>query len=141
MPYWIGSFMSGTPIWASTEPSENSTPEWKIDWGWMTISTWSRRRPNRFMISIISKPLFIRVAQSIVIFRPIFQVGCLRAMSGVTSARSPLYLAKAPPEAVRITRRIVLSGAAARGSGLRPWTHWKIADGSESTGTILAFQR
>ena len=41
MQYKIGSFMSGHPSWASTEESANSTIEWMIDWGWITISMWS----------------------------------------------------------------------------------------------------
>ena len=32
--YWIGSFMSGGPSWATIEPSTNSTSEWTIDWRW-----------------------------------------------------------------------------------------------------------
>ena len=37
--------------------------------------------------SMVSMPLFMRVAQSTVILSPMFQVGCLSAWAGVTAAR------------------------------------------------------
>ena len=36
--YWIGSFMSGQPSCAMTEPSQNWTIEWMMLCGWTT--TW-----------------------------------------------------------------------------------------------------
>ena len=46
------------------------------------------------------KPLFIKVAESMVIFAPISQLGCLRASLGVTSSSCSLvYVRKGPPEA------------------------------------------
>ena len=46
-----------------------------IDWGWTTTSICSYGVPNRWWASISSSPLFIRVAESIVILPPIAQVG------------------------------------------------------------------
>ena len=80
--------------------------------------------------SIISKPLFINVAESTVIRGPIFQVGCSRASSGVTSASSDMGRFKnGPPEAVRIRRRTSRLWPARR--------HWSIALCSLSTGRII----
>ena len=45
-----------------------------------------RRSPNRWWASITSRPLFISVAESIVIFAPMLQVGCASASATVTSA-------------------------------------------------------
>ena len=53
-----------------------------------------------------SSPLFISVAESMVIFGPMFHVGCRSASPGVTSASSAADRPrKGPPEAVRISRR------------------------------------
>ena len=53
-----------------------------------------------------SIPLFIRVALSIVIFAPIAQTGCRRAISGVTASSFEAGQSrKGPPEAVRKIRR------------------------------------
>ena len=78
--------------------------------------------------SIISKPLFIIDAESIVIFAPILQLGWLSACSTVTSFNSSYVLPKnGPPEAVKISfLSALLSGA--------PCRHWKIAECSLSTG-------
>ena len=40
-------------------------------------------RPKSHTASMSSRPLFIRVAESMVIFAPIFQLGCLRASARV----------------------------------------------------------
>ena len=68
---------------AISEPSTNSTNEWTADCGWMTTSIFSAGRSKRKCASMISRPLFIIVAESIVIFGPIFQVGCASASSTV----------------------------------------------------------
>ncbi len=58
--------------------------------------------PNRCIASITSKPLFISVAQSIVMRPPMSQVGWFSASSGVTSiSSSRVRPLKGPPEAVR----------------------------------------
>ncbi len=64
---------------------------------------------NSQCASMTSRPLFIIVAESMVILRPIFQVGCLSAWSGLTrSSSSRVKRRNGPPDAVRISRRISL---------------------------------
>ena len=73
----------------------------------MTTSIWSARTPNSQCASITSRPLFISVAESIVIFAPhppgrmAQRVGCgdVRQLE----SRRPR---NGPPDAVRISRRI-----------------------------------
>ena len=118
--------MSGGPIWAFTEPSANSTIEWMVLCGWTTTSILSQGTPNSQWVSITSNALFISVAESIVIFLPIVQVGCCRARSGVTdSISSSGVVRKGPPEAVISNLRISLSS---------PRRHCQMALGSLSTG-------
>src|SRR5437867_2964892 len=78
--------MSGGASCAFTLPSTNSTSECTMLWGWITTSIRSAAKPNSQCASITSSPLFISVAESTVIFLPIFQVGCAKASSGVTWA-------------------------------------------------------
>ena len=56
--------------------------------GGSTTSIRSYGTPKRKCASITSRPLFASVAESIVIFGPMIQVGCASASSGVTSASS-----------------------------------------------------
>ena len=49
---------------------------------------WSASTPNSQCASMTSSPLFINVAESIVIFRPICQVGWRSAASGRTWSSS-----------------------------------------------------
>ena len=59
--------------------------------------------PNRWCASITSRPLFMSVAESIVIFAPIVQVGCRSASAGVTARSSSAARPRnGPPDAVRI---------------------------------------
>ncbi len=92
--------------------------------GWITTSMRSYGTPKRKCASITSRPLLASVAESIVIFGPIDQVGCARASSGVTLASwSAVRPRNGPPLAVRT----MLSGS--------PWSaHWKSAECSLSTG-------
>ena len=61
-----------------------------------------------------SRPLFIIVAESIVIFGPIFQVGWRRASSTVIAENvANARVRNGPPEAVR-TSRFTSAGAPAR---------------------------
>ena len=61
-----------------------------------------------------SKPLFIMVAESIVMRRPIFQVGWFRACSGVTGQSDSAGVSRnGPPEAVS-NRRVTSSETAAK---------------------------
>ena len=75
--------MSGTAICATTEPSRNSTAEWTTLCGWMSTVICSGAAPNRCMASMNSRPLFIIVALSTVIFAPMLQLGWRRASAGV----------------------------------------------------------
>ena len=73
--YEIGTRMSGTPMWASNAPSRKRTSEWTIDDGCTTTSIASYGSPKSQCASISSSPLFASVAESIVIFGPMDQVG------------------------------------------------------------------
>ena len=67
------------------EPSINSTIECIMLWGCISTLILSKGMSNSQWASITSKPLFIRVAESMVTFSPICHEGCLRACSVVTS--------------------------------------------------------
>ncbi len=58
--------MSVTEICARIEPSTNSTSECTVDCGWIVTRTCAGGRSNRRQASMISNPLFIIVAESIV---------------------------------------------------------------------------
>ena len=80
---------------------------------------------------MISSPLFIIVAESMVILLPILQLGWLSAWALVALAMSSRFqVRKGPPDAVRWIFSI--------GAPAEPIRHWKIAECSESTGSILA---
>ena len=114
-----------------TVPSTSSTMEWMMLCGWTTTWISSGVTPKRCMASINSSPLFIIVAESTEIFAPILQLGCFTACSGVTSSSSARLLPlNGPPEPVS---KIFLSSPF-----FLPMRHWKIAECSESTGTISA---
>src|SRR6266542_4386752 len=80
--------MSETPSCATMEPSMYSTIECTIDSGWTTMSMRRGSTPKSQRASLTSSPLFMRVAESIVILSPIDQFGCLSARAGVTSRSS-----------------------------------------------------
>ena len=66
-----------------------------------------RATPNSQCASITSRPLFISVAESIVILRPIRHVGCCSASAAVTPVSSDAVRPRnGPPDAVRMSRRI-----------------------------------
>ena len=71
--------MSGLPSCASTEPSTYSTIEWTMLCGCTTTSIASAGAPNSQCASITSRPLFISVAESTEILRPMRQFGCAQA--------------------------------------------------------------
>ncbi len=75
MAYPIGRRMSGWESWAMVAPSLNSTIEWMIDCGCTTTSMRSKPTPNSSWASSTSRPLFMSVEESTVIFGPIFHVG------------------------------------------------------------------
>src|SRR2546425_859220 len=121
--------MSGRPSWAITERSAYSTSEWMMLSRWTTTSIFEAGMSNSHPASTTSRPLFIRVAESMVILSPIFQFGCLRACSTVTSRSCSLVrFQSGPPEAVRMSRRM--------SSTRCPSMDWKSALCSLSTGKI-----
>ena len=127
--YWIGNLISGTPNCAFTPPSQNCTALWTIDWGWTNTCILSAGTPKSHLASITSKPLFIKDAESIVIFAPISHVGCLSASAAVTYFNcSWVKVRNGPPEQVR--RIFSISFASS------PTKLWKIALCSLSTGKI-----
>ena len=66
----------------------------------------SRGTPNSQCASIISRPLFIMVAESTLILRPITQLGWAQASSGVTVGSSASgRVRNGPPDAVSRIRR------------------------------------
>jgi len=54
------SFMSGTPSWARTEESMNSTSEWTMLCGWMTASICPAPAEEVVWASMISSALFMQ---------------------------------------------------------------------------------
>ena len=87
--------------------------------GWMTTSIAPGGTPNSQCASITSRPLFIIVAESTLILRPITQLGCAQASSGVTPRefRRAARSRNGPPDAVSRIRR---TPAAARLAGDSP---------------------
>src|SRR2546430_10568280 len=93
--------MAITENWASIPPSPNSTQEVIGDWGRTMTLILPGGKLNKRHASITSNPLFIKVAESIVIRRPIFHVGCAKACSTLIEENSDLgVFRKGPPEAV-----------------------------------------
>ena len=127
--------MSGLPSWANTEPSTYSTMEWMMLCGWMITSSCSGGMSKRNWASISSSPLFMSVAESTEILRPIDHLGCLQACSGVAAAiLSGVQVRNGPPEAVRIRRR---TARRASTPVARSGRHWKMALCSLSTGSSV----
>ena len=94
----------------------------------MMTSIFSSGTPNNQWASMISKPLFINVAESIVILFPIFQLGWFSACSTVMDANVSLgVLSSGPPEAVRMILLALFRSSPAR--------HCRIALCSLSIGT------
>ena len=85
--------------------------------------------PKSQRASITSKPLFMSVAESMVIFAPMSHVGCFRASAAVTVCNcSCVNLRKGPPEQVSRIFSISLSPS--------PTRLWKMAECSLSTGRM-----
>ena len=98
----MGVRMSGFPISARTAPSRYCTIEWIMDSGWIITEIWSFCALKSHFASMNSKPLFIMVAESTEIFRPMLQVGCATASSGVIASKGLRSLFRnGPPEPVR----------------------------------------
>jgi len=97
----MGTRMSGCAICASVEPSFHCTRPWTMLCGWIQTSMSAASRPNSQRASITSSPLFIIVAESTEILRPIFQLGWAHASRGVAAAsRSSGQSRNGPPDAV-----------------------------------------
>ena len=129
----MGARMSGRPSWAITEESQNSTIEWTTLWGWPSTSMRSGGMLNNQRASMTSSPLFIMVAESMVIFGPMRQLGWRSASATVTWASfSRGRLRNGPPEAVRIRRRTR--------ERFSPRRAWNMAECSLSTGMIFALR-
>src|SRR5664279_627170 len=101
-------------------PSTNSTREWIVDCGCTMTCTRPGGMSNKRQASITSNPLFINVAESMVILLPIFQVGWLSACCTVIEANSDLGVFRnGPPEAVSQMRST---------SSMRPpRRHWSVS--------------
>ena len=78
--------MSVTEICARIDPSTYSTSECTVDCGCTVTRTWLGGTSNSRQASMTSRPLFSMVAESMVMRRPITQVGCFSACSGVMAA-------------------------------------------------------
>ena len=129
--YCMGRRMSGTPSWAFTAPSWNCTAEWTMLCGCTSTCIWEALTPKSHLASMTSKPLFIMVAESIVILAPMSQVGWRSASALVTcSSCSMVKLRKGPPEAV--------SSIFSMGFWSSPTRLWKMAECSLSTGSMAA---
>ena len=102
----------------------------RCDWGCTSTSSFSAAMPNICMASISSRPLFIRLAESMVTFGPIAQLGWASACSGVAAAIcSALHVRNGPPEAV--------SHIFSTLSTASPPSAWKMALCSQSIGRTL----
>src|SRR4029077_15324529 len=114
--YSIGRRMSGFDSCALVAPSVNSTIECTIDCGCTTTSMRSKPTPNSSLASITSRPLFISVDESTVIFGPIDHVGWASASSTVAvDSRSAGPSRNGPPLAGARAGGPPPEGPAARG--------------------------
>ena len=127
-------------------PSTNSTMEWTTDCGCTTTAMSAGATSNRRCASMSSSPLLTRVEELTVTTGPIVQVGCARACSAVTAARSARARPrKGPPEAVSTRRRTslrpVTTGLVSPFSWRPEARAWAMAECSESTGTTCPSRR
>ena len=131
-----GSLMSGWESCAMVAPSLNSTIEWTTDWGCTTTSMASNSTPNSSCASMTSRPLFISVDESTVIFGPIDQVGWASASSTVT----PLQVGCGPPPEgpARGGQNDARDPIAGGRVGYWARRHWWMAQCSLSTGISSA---
>src|SRR5215218_1498199 len=91
MPKAIGSLMSGNAACNTTEPSSKKAPPWTTDWRCTTTRTSSNATPKRWCASITSRPLFIMVAESMVILGPSLDEPCLFEREEWASRRRQQY--------------------------------------------------
>src|SRR5262245_35896590 len=121
--------MSGMESCAIVAPSQNSTMLCTTDCGCTTTSIWSKPTPNSSCASITSRPLFISVELSTVIFAPMFHVGCASASATVTCSRASRVRPRNGPPLALSTLRATSDARPAR-------RHCQMAECSESTGMI-----
>ena len=134
MPSAIGTSIRGGPACAIVEPSTNSTIEWIICCGCTTTSMRSKGMSKSRCASMTSSPLLTRVAEFVVMTRPIEKFGCASACSGVTSASSARVRPRnGPPLAVTTSRRT--------SSARPPRRHWAMARVLAVDGHDLAGRR
>ncbi|MEY3358344.1 MAG: hypothetical protein RIR87_1403 [Actinomycetota bacterium] len=115
------------------DPSLNSTIECTTDCGCTTASIFEYGISNKKCASIISSPLFTKVAELIVTTGPIDQVGWANASATFTRERSSrVFPRNGPPLAVS------WSEATSRFASSLERKHWCSAQCSLSTGTIIA---
>ncbi len=105
---------------------------WITDCGCTSTSIAGSGRANSRAASITSRPLFIRVAESMLILAPIDQTGCLqrRLRRDGAPSRSRVAVRNGPPEAV--------STIVSTAPRLPSASDWKMALCSESTGSRVA---
>ncbi len=105
---------------------------------WISTSMRSGARSNSQRASMTSRPLFIMVAESTEILRPITQFGCAQASSGVTAdRRSSGAVRNGPPDAVSRMRRTAVVEARPR-LPASCGRHWNTALCSLSIGSSVA---
>ena len=103
----------GIFIWVSwaknfTKPLLNLIIAWTYDFGWIKILNFFLLILNILWASITSNTLFIKFVESIEIFLPIDQFGCLIASFGFIFFKLLVLLFKnGPPEAVSIISSIL----------------------------------
>ena len=110
------------------------TIEWMMLCGWITTRICSGARSNSQRASMTSSALFIIVAESTEILRPMTQLGWAQASSGVTLCSvAGSRVRNGPPDAVS-TMWSMVCGHWLRCCG----RHWKIAECSLSIGSSVA---
>ena len=102
--------------------------EWTMLCGWTSTLIRSGGMPKSQRASITSRPLFMSVAESMVIFLPMLQFGCFKAWARVTPAMS--CLREVPERAARSGQNKVPD----RRGPAPADRHWKMALCSLSTG-------
>ena len=126
--------MSGVPSCASTDWSRQTTIEWMMLCGMDQHLDLLRARSNSQRASMTSSALFIMVAESTEILRPMTQLGWAQAfVRRHVGERGRVARAKRPPDAVS-TMWSMRACQVLRSSG----RHWKMAECSLSMGSKVA---
>ena len=113
-------------------PSSNCTMLWIILCGWITTCICSGCRLKSHLASIISSPLFMSVAESMVIFAPMAQLGCCSyAWSRFTFTKSWVFTQEGPAAGSKNYFSILLRPS--------PTRHWNMAECSLSRNNGVRF--